>query len=104
MPDHSSDILDCVATQTLLPVSIEVLGNDAKLNDLFFAKVLWKSLPVLFTSKPDEPSLIAAHDDLGVGSAYESSSFGVHLRRDSRIHFKNSNIHSMIIKRSYGVK
>src|SRR4051812_12721447 len=62
-------IFDCVAAVALVPASIEVLGDGAKLDNQLLAEVLRRNLTPLLAPEPDELVLIIAHDDPGVGAS-----------------------------------
>jgi hypothetical protein len=73
MSDRLPDIFDRVATRTLVQLSIEVLGDAPELDNQVIAEVQRKGLPALFTPKPDQPVLVASHNDPGVGSTYKAA-------------------------------
>src|ERR1700722_6387229 len=53
----------------LIPMPVEVLGDDAELDDQVAGQVLGLDLAALFLPQPHKGRLIVAHDDPGVGAA-----------------------------------
>src|SRR5262249_55805770 len=56
----------------LEPMPIEGLGHEAKLDDEIVGEVLRLSLAAFLAPQPEQGSLVAPHDDPGVGAADEA--------------------------------
>ena len=56
----------------LVPAPVEVLGDDAELDDEVAGQVLRLDLAALFPPEPEQGGLVVAHDDPGVGAADEA--------------------------------
>jgi hypothetical protein len=78
MADPSLHILDCMTRTPFVPGPVQFFGDAAELNNEILAEVLRLDLASLLPPEPEEPRLVVAHDDPGVGAADEGASFYVH--------------------------
>jgi hypothetical protein len=69
-PLHVGDRLSGIALE---PRSVEVLRDDAELDDQVSGQVLGLKFTALFLPQPKQGGFIRAHDDPGVGAANEFS-------------------------------
>ena len=65
------DIGDDLPGIGFVPAPVQLLGYDPELDDEVAREVLRFSLAALLSPKPQQRSLIASHDDPGVGTADE---------------------------------
>jgi hypothetical protein len=59
----------------LIPAAVEVLGDQAELDDQDARQVERSLLSALFSPEPQQGLLVLAHDDSGIGAAYEVHTF-----------------------------
>ena len=71
MPDPPLDVCDDLTGIALVPAPVEVLGDEAELDDEVAGEVLGLDLAALFSPKAKQGGLVVAHDDPGVGAADE---------------------------------
>jgi hypothetical protein len=69
-PLHLCDDLAGIA---LIPVSVELLGHGAELDNEVTRQVLWLDLAALLPPEAEQSGLIVAHDDPGVRAADEGT-------------------------------
>jgi hypothetical protein len=69
-------IRDRMARIALIPVSIEGLGDDAKLDNEISGKVFRLDFPTLFPPEPEQGRFVGVHNDAGVGAADEMAAVG----------------------------
>ena len=67
------DVRDPAAGIELVPAAVEVLGDQAELDDQDARQVERSLLPALLPPEPQQGLLVLAHDDPGVGAADEVS-------------------------------
>jgi hypothetical protein len=60
-----------VAGVLFVPPAVEVLGDQAELNDQNVRQVEGGDLPSLFLPQPQQGFLVLAHDDAGIGASDE---------------------------------
>ena len=84
MLDPSLHVLDGMAGVALIPASVEVLGDRAKLNDQVVREIFWFDLAALFPPQPNEIGLVIAHNHPSIGSANERAA--VNLPQHFRLH------------------
>jgi hypothetical protein len=75
------DVGDHLPGIGLIPAAIEVLGGDPELNYEIAGQVLRLDLSPLLPPKPEESTLIIAHDDPGIRAADEVATVFRLLRR-----------------------
>ena len=73
MPDLPLDVRDDLPGIALVPAPIEVLGDQAELDDEVAGEVLRLDLAALFPPEPEQGGLVVAHDDPGVRAADEAA-------------------------------
>src|SRR6516165_8183753 len=78
MPELSLHVVDRIARVAFVPGPVQLLRDAAELDDEVLAQVFWFGLTPLFTPEPDESRLVIAHDDAGVGAAYERATICNH--------------------------
>ena len=67
------DVGDDLPGIGLVPAPVEVLGDDAELDDEVAGQVLRLDFAALFPPQPQQGGLVIAHDDPGVRAADEAS-------------------------------
>jgi hypothetical protein len=70
------DVLDGMTSVPLVPVPIEVLGHDPKLDDEIVREVLWFGLAAFLPPQAEQGAFVTAHDDAGVRAADEVAAVG----------------------------
>ena len=73
MPDPPLDVFDGLPGIALVPVPIEVLGDQAELDDEVAGEVLRLDLAALLPPEAEQGGFIVAHDDPGVRAADEGA-------------------------------
>jgi hypothetical protein len=73
MPDLPLHIGKNLPGINLIPVPVQVLGRDAKLDHEVGGQILRLDLAALFPPEPEEGGFIIAHDDPGVRAADETA-------------------------------
>ena len=71
MKDLALNIGNDLPSVLLEPVAVQLLGRAAKLDQEVAGQVLGRELAPLFLPEANERRLTLAHDDPGVGAAYE---------------------------------
>ena len=81
MPDPALDVGDDLPGIGFVPAPVEVLGDDAELDDEVAGQVLRLDLAALFPPQPQQGGLVIAHDDPGVRAADELAASRIGPRR-----------------------
>src|SRR5437773_2283098 len=74
------DIRDTPAGISLVPGAIQFFGGSPELHDEVAGQIRWLGLTPFLPPQADQGGFIAAHDDPGIGSAYEASSTPINRR------------------------
>jgi hypothetical protein len=69
--DPALDVLDDASGIAFVPLAIELLGHQPELDDQVGRQVLRSDLAALFLPEADQGLFVLAHNDAGVGAAYE---------------------------------
>jgi hypothetical protein len=66
-----------MAGVALEPVPVELLGDEAQLDDQLTRKVRRLDFAALFAPEAEQGGFVATHNDPGVGAAYKGTPFNV---------------------------